>query len=43
MVVEVFKLVDCTVLEATKLGRLGLVGVEIWDRGGLQGLEGKDC
>ena len=43
MVVEVFRLVDCTVLEATKLGILGLVGVEIWDTWGLQGLEGKDC
>ena len=43
VVVEVFKMVDCTVLEATKLGRLGLVGVDIWDTGGLQGLEGKDC
>merc|ERR1719422_984557 len=41
VLVEVFKLVDCTVLEATKLGRLGLVGVEIWDMGACKGWKAK--
>ena len=44
VVVQVCKLLACTTLEVAMLvGRLGLVGVESWETGCLEGLEGRDC